>query len=414
MGELLLIEGGKCLEGDIYISGSKNASLPTLAATLLSSDEIILENLPRLKDVCIMLELLRDLGCSIINGDDYIINSSNCSRNMLPEKSQLIRASILFASPLVSRLGSAKLLYPGGCNIGIRKIDIHLNGLISLGAEVKVHSNYIQIEARRLVGTDINLPFPSVGATENILMAACLADGQTILSNCSIEPEVIEFEQFLKQMGAKIEGIGSRQLKIEGVDNLNGLKYKIMPDRIEAATYAIASAITRGNCAIKNIDPDIMKSLTGKLKEMGVNIKTHNDFIEISADMDLKPVDIVTEVYPGFPTDMHPILTPLLCLCKGNSTIRETIYENRFQYISQLLKLGAKIDINNDTILIKGVEKFKSAKTFATDLRGGAALVIAGLSIDDKILIENVGQIDRGYEFIDKKLNSVGANIKRI
>jgi len=416
MKEVLVIKGGEKLKGTVSISGAKNAALPLIAASLLSNDDIVLSNIPRIEDVCIMLDLIREVGANISKENNTVSITPQVTDTVIRSaKAQLIRASILLAGPLVAKIGSLKLPFPGGCNIGTRKIDLHLNGLKALGAKVKVGSDFIEIKAdKKLRGAKIELPFPSVGATENILMAATLAEGETVIKNASIEPEVVDLQRFLSKLGAGIEGIGTRILTIEGVEELTGTQYSILPDRIETGTYIAAVAASGGRIILKNCDINIMENIVQKFTEIGVNIKHCNKGIEVSMNGKPLPTDIITQPYPGFPTDMHPIMTSVLSLAKGRSTIKETIYDNRFQYVQELKKMGAKIEIKGDTLIINGIDKLKGTRVAATDIRGGAALVIAGLTAEGRTLIENIKQIERGYEQIDEKLRSVGAEVKRL
>jgi len=413
MKELLIIEGGEGLEGVISISGAKNAALPIIAASLLSNDEVKLSNVPRLEDVLVMLDLIRSVGADVKGKNDVITNTPEITNTIINEKAQLIRASILLAGPLVARAGAIRIPFPGGCNIGARKIDLHIRGLKTLGARIKFEDNFICIESEgRLKGAKIDLPFPSVGATENLMMSATLAEGETIITNCSIEPEVVDLELFLSELGAEIEGIGTSALKITGVEELRGARHTIIPDRIETGTYIAAAAITNGEVVIENCNINIMKNVIEKFTEMGVEVKGDDKKIRVSMGGELSPTDIITQPYPGFPTDLHPIMTPLLSLAKGRSSIKETIYKNRFQYIQELRKMGAGIKINGDTLFIDSIDKFKGARVVATDLRGGAAVALAGLVAEGITVIENIRQINRGYEQINKKLQNVDAKIK--
>jgi len=415
MKELLIIEGGKRLEGVISISGAKNAALPIIAASLLSNDEIKLSNVPRLEDVLVMLDLIRSVGADVKGNSDVVANTPEITNTTISEKAQLIRASILLAGPLVARAGTIRIPFPGGCNIGARKIDLHIKGLKTLGARIKIENNFICIESEgRLKGAEIDLPFPSVGATENLIMSATLAEGETIITNCSIEPEVVDLELFLSELGAEIEGIGTSDLKITGVEELKGARHTIIPDRIETGTYIVAAAITDGEVVLENCNINSMKNVIEQLIEIGVEVMGDDKKIKVSIDRELSSADIVTQPHPGFPTDMHPIMAPFLSLAEGRSSIKETIYDNRFQYVQELIKLGAGIKVNDDTLLIDRIDKFKGAGVVATDLRGGAALILAGLVAEGTTVIENIRQIDRGYEQIDKKLQGIGAKVKRL
>lgn len=414
MKELLIIEGGNRLEGVIPISGAKNAALPIIAASLLSDDEVKLSNIPRLEDVLVMLELIRSVGADVKGENDVVTNTPEITNTIISEKAQSIRASILLAGPLVARAGTIRIPFPGGCNIGARKIDLHIKGLRTLGARIKFEDNFICIGSEdRLKGAKIDLPFSSVGATENLIMSATLAEGETIMTNCSIEPEVVDLELFLRELGAEIEGIGTNALKITGVEELKGARYTIIPDRIETGTYIAAAAITNGEVVLENCNTNIMKNVIEKFIEIGVGVRGSHKKIRVDMDGKLSPTDIITQSHPGFPTDMHPIMAPLLSLAKGKSSIKETIYDNRFQYVQELKAMGANIEIKSDTLFIDGTDKLKGSRVVATDLRGGAALVLAGLVAEGTTVIENIRQIDRGYENIEWKLNGVGASIER-
>jgi UDP-N-acetylglucosamine 1-carboxyvinyltransferase len=380
---------------------------------LLSDDEVKLSNIPRLEDVLVMLELIRSVGADVKGENEVVTNTPEITNTIISEKAQSIRASILLAGPLVARAGAIRIPFPGGCDIGARKIDLHIKGLKTLGAKIKFKDNVICIESEdRPKGAKIDLPFPSVGATENLIMSATLAEGETIMTNCSIEPEVVDLELFLRELGAEIEGIGTNALKITGVEELKGARHTIIPDRIETGTYIAAAAITDGEVVLENCNTNIMKNVIEKFTEIGVEVKGGDKKIRVSMGGELSPTDIITQPYPGFPTDMHPIMAPLLSLAKGRSSIKETIYDNRFQYVQELKKMGANIEIKSDTLFIDGTDKLNGSRVVATDLRGGAAVVLAGLIAEGTTVIENIRQINRGYEQINKKLQNVDAKIK--
>lgn len=380
---------------------------------MLSDDEVKLSNIPRLEDVLVMLELIRSVGADVKGENEVVTNTPEITNTIISEKAQSIRASILLAGPLVARAGAIRIPFPGGCDIGARKIDLHIKGLKTLGAKIKFKDNVICIESEdRPKGAKIDLPFPSVGATENLIMSATLAEGETIMTNCSIEPEVVDLELFLRELGAEIEGIGTNALKITGVEELKGARHTIIPDRIETGTYIAAAAITDGEVVLENCNTNIMKNVIEKFTEIGVEVKGGDKKIRVSMGGELSPTDIITQPYPGFPTDMHPIMAPLLSLAKGRSSIKETIYDNRFQYVQELKKMGANIEIKSDTLFIDGTDKLNGSRVVATDLRGGAAVVLAGLIAEGTTVIENIRQINRGYEQINKKLQNVDAKIK--
>jgi UDP-N-acetylglucosamine 1-carboxyvinyltransferase len=411
---LIQITGGRPLEGVIKLSGSKNSALPILAASLLSEGPVNLKNVPKVRDISIQLNSLKELGIEICYvKDNVILNPKFLNKDVLDEKARSIRGSILFLGPLLARRGRVTLPFPGGCNIGTRNIDILLGGLKKLGAKIYIKENHIYLESKKLSGADINLPFPSVGATENILMASTMAEGETNICNAAIEPEVIDLEIFLSKMGACINGIGSRNLKIVGRNYLKNIDYSIMPDRIELGTYIIACAISGGNLIIKNRSMD-QGLFLNKIKEMGVIIKERNNAMQVIAKDRPVPTEIITAPFPGFATDLQPLIVPLMAIADGTSSVTETIYDNRLSYSRELRKMGANIEIVNNKLIIDGVKTLKGAYVRSTDLRGGASLVLAGLNARGKTSVEDIEYVDRGYENIDLKLRSIGADIYRL
>lgn len=417
MYKKLIVKGGKRLEGTIRISGAKNAALPMIAAALLTKEEVILNNVPSLQDVQMMAELARgSTGAKIrFENNTMRLRSHNLIEKEMPESlAGEIRTSLLMVGALLPRFGKVRVPLPGGCVIGTRKIDWHIIGLSVLGAEIEMNERYIEARTDGLCGADITLEFPSVGATENTMIAASVADGVSTIKNVAKEPEIVDLANFLNSMGAEIKGAGTDAIKINGVENLSGTNYSIIPDRINTGTYMVAAAITGGDVLLENTDLNLLESTVSKLREIGIEITETDEGVKVVAPDTVRAVDIVTEVYPGFPTDMQPIVTPLLALANGESRIRETIFDNRFNHVPELRKMGADIEIDGNTAVINGANRLKGAQVTASDLRAGAALVLAGLAAEGETVIDNVYQIDRGYEDIEGKLRGVGAKIKRI
>lgn len=412
-----IIIGGKRLEGSVEISGAKNSALSIMAATLLTKDVCILRNIPHLTDVDTMIAVIRKLGIKVEWKEDntLYIDSDYFNNYEAPyELVKKMRASILVMGPLLARLHKAKISLPGGCAIGARPVDFHIKGFETLGAQVEVEKGYIKAEVNKLKGGDIYLDFPSLGATENIMMAASLSEGVTKIENAAKDPEVAELGNFLMKMGAKIEGLGTDLIKINGVKKLNGVDYNIIPDRIEAGTYMIAAAITSGDILIEKIDPLLIKPLIVKLEEAGVKIKQEKDLIEVIGPNSINAVDIKTLPYPGFPTDIQPQFMALSCVAKGTSVITETVFENRFAHTGDLIRMGADIKVEGRSAIIKGVKKLSAAPVMASDLRGGAALILAGLVADGTTELSRIYHLDRGYVNLEKKLTALGADIHRV
>ena len=415
--ERLIIKGGNQLHGEVDCSGAKNAGLPILASTILLDGVAKIGNLPHLQDITTMLELLNSMG-SHINFDEngYIeINSSNID---LPEARyelvKTMRASILVMGPLVAKYGKAKISQPGGCDIGSRPIDFHLSGLEKMGAEIKSDSKYIYLKADNLKPIEFEFPKISVTGTENLMMAAVFTKGKTTLKNCAKEPEVVELANFLNKSGASINGAGESTIEITGVDSLGSLEWDVLFDRIEAGTYLVAGAITSGHITVKRIEPKTIQVLTNKLIEMGVNISFGENWVEADAtSSEIKCVDIGTEPFPGFPTDMQAQFMALNTIATGSCTIEETVFENRFQHVSQLRKMGADIVLSKNKAFVKGVPNLVGSQVKASDLRASASLVLAGLVGKNRTQIDNIFHIDRGYECIEEKLNKLGADIIR-
>lgn len=409
-----IIEGGKKLEGTVKISGSKNASLPILAATILSEKTNKLYNVPQIKDTKTTLEILKLLGCKIKQNSGKIeINSKHITKTEIPEHlMREMRSTVIMAGALLGRFKEVTFSYPGGCDIGSRPIDLHINAFKKLGVEITEEAGFIKCKANKIIGTNIDLDFPSVGATENIILATVLSTGTTTINNAAMEPEIIDMVQFLKKMGAKIQGEGTNQIIIDGVEKLSGVSYNIMPDRIEAGTILCAVAATGGNVLLDNVIPEHLTAVINKLEETGCKIEINNKKITLNAPKKLKSIDIKTMTYPGFPTDLQQIFATMLVKASGTSIIVENIFESRYKYISELRKMGAKITVEGKTAIIKGARKINATTVVCTDLRGGAALVIAGLMAKGKSRVENIGYIQRGYENLENKLGSLGAKIK--
>ena len=418
--ESLVINGGGPLEGEVTISGAKNSALPILAACVLGTEEIILDGVPGLKDVEIMIEVLRHLGSKVeyISEDSVRIDSSGINTCETPfELMDKMRASFVVMGPLLSRFKEAYTKAPGGCNIGARPIDLHLKGFEALGAKNIVNDDEISIKTDgKLIGNEIYLDFPSVGATQNIMMAATLAEGETIIENAAKEPEIVDLASFLSKMGAKIKGAGTSTITIEGVERLTGTRHTIIPDRIEAASYMIAAAMTKGNVTINNVIGSHIRPVIAKLIEMGAEVEEidDEDIIKVKVDKRLKATNVQTLPYPGFPTDVQAQFMALMTMCEGESKIQETVFENRFMHVEQLNKMGAAIATSGNRATIAGVDKLHGADVRATDLRAGAALVIAALTAEGETRVSDIYHIDRGYSHLVEKFTKLGANIKRV
>jgi len=413
----LEVFGAAKLKGQIRISGSKNASLPILAATLLSNKKMSLTNLPKVKDIETMVLLLKSLGSSIEDNKKKLTIKNNKQIKTFAAYSlvKTMRAGILVLGPLLAKLGKAKVSLPGGCAIGSRPVDIHLQALSKLGVKYKIIQGYVHANAPKgLVGANIKFPKISVGATENLIIAACLAKGKTILSNCAIEPEIKDLVNFLIKMGCNIKWISKRTVKINGVNNLNEIKYEVMPDRIEAGTYLIAAALTEGSLKIVGINPKIINTEINTLKKIGAKITQNKNEILIQGSKKIKNVNIKTSPYPGFPTDLQAQMMVLLCKANKKSFIKEEIFENRFMHVAELNRMGAKISINGNQATIEGNIKFQAAELMATDLRASVSLILAALASKGKSVINRIYHLDRGYEDIEKKLRKVGVKIRRI
>jgi UDP-N-acetylglucosamine 1-carboxyvinyltransferase len=414
----LQITGGVPLEGEVRISGAKNATLPILAAALLASEPVTICNVPHLKDVTTTIELLGRMGVSvtIAEGLRIEVDASTLKECFAPyDLVKTMRASILVLGPLVARFGRADVSLPGGCAIGARPVNIHVAGLQAMGADIQIEGGYIRARAKRLKGARLVLDAVTVTGTENLMMAATLADGETVLENAAREPEVVDLANFLIAMGAKIQGAGTDKIVIQGVAKLHGTTYEVLPDRIESGTYLVAGAITRGHVRIKNTRPDHLDAVTAKLREAGAKVDIGDNWIEVDMrGRRPRAIDVRTAPYPAFPTDMQAQFAALNTVAAGVGTIIETIFENRFMHMLEMRRLGAEIRLEGNTAIIRGVERLTAAPVMATDLRASASLVLAGLIAEGRTEIERIYHIDRGYETIEEKLAGIGAQIRRV
>lgn len=412
----LVIEGGQPLNGKVKISGSKNAALPILFASILCNDAVYLYNIPDLRDISTTIKLLQTLGCHAERVDGITkINPYHLTMEAPYELVRTMRASVLCLGPLLARIGKAKVALPGGCAIGARPVDQHLKGFEKLGASFKIEEGYILGECNNLQGNRITLDMPTVGGTENILMGAVLAKGETVIENAAREPEIVDLANFLSSHGAKIEGQGESVIYIQGVDELSGGCNTVMPDRIEAGTFMVASAITRGDIEIENCPWNLLEAVISKLIEMGLIIEQlDNGNLRVKSMGRLESINIKTQPFPGFPTDMQAQIMALAAFSNGVSSIEERIFENRFMHVPELARMGAKIQINGRNAIVQGLERLSGAPVMASDLRASASLVLAGLAADGITEISRIYHLDRGYEQIEKKLTSLGAKIKRI
>ncbi|WP_435114155.1 UDP-N-acetylglucosamine 1-carboxyvinyltransferase [Candidatus Pelagibacter bacterium nBUS_36] len=413
----LEVVGANKLKGQIKISGSKNASLPILAATLLSRKKVYLKNLPRVRDIETMVSLLQSLGSKVnFNKNNLVINNIKQSKSFASYSLvKTMRAGILVLGPLLAKFGKAKVSLPGGCAIGTRPVDIHLDALSKLGVKYKIVQGYVHATAPKgLIGTKIRFSKISVGATENLIIAASFAKGTTILSNCAIEPEIKDLVNFLKIMGCNIKWTSKRSIMIVGVQEVKEITYSVMFDRIEAGTYLVAAAVTAGNLKIKNIVPKIIQTEINTLKKIGAKINVKKEEVHIIGNKKIKSINIKTAPYPGFPTDLQAQIMVLLCKANKQSVIKEDIFENRFMHVAELNRMGAKISIDGNTAKVTGNINFAAAELMATDLRASVSLILAALSAKGKSVINRIYHLDRGYENIEKKLKKVGAKIKRV
>ena len=417
MKEKIVIQGGNKLIGVLNISGAKNSAVGVIPAAVLCSEKCIIRNLPNIKDVIYLKELLLALGAKVeMEGTStMIVDSStinNCSADY--ESAKQMRASYYFIGALLGRFKKAEVPFPGGCDIGVRPIDQHIKGFEALGAKVTIEHGIIKVEAEELIGVPIYMDVVSVGATINIMLAASRAKGVTTIENAAKEPYIVDVANFLNAMGANVKGAGTDIIKIKGVDELKGCEHTIIPDFIEAGTYMVAAAATRGDVTLTNVIPTHLEAISAKMKEMGIEIHEYEDSIRIKCDKKPKAVNIKTLPYPGFPTDVQQPMSVLLSMAEGTSIVSESIWEGRFKYVDELKRMGAKIKVEDRIAVIEGIDKLMGASVYATDLRAGAAMVVAGLVAEGETIIGNIKHIDRGYEFLEDKLASLGANIKRI
>lgn len=414
----LQITGGVPLNGEIRISGAKNAALPILAATLLAKTPTHISNVPHLQDITTMMGLLGRMGVKLVIDEKMQIevNASSIDTCTAPyDLVKTMRASILVLGPLLTRFGEAVVSLPGGCAIGSRPVNLHINGLQAMGADIRVENGYVIAKADRLKGADINMELVTVTGTENLMMAAVLAEGTTRIENAAREPEVVDLANYLNKMGAKITGEGTSTLVIEGVDELHGEPYSVLPDRIETGTYLVGAAMTGGHIKLKDTDPSLLDAVLSKLREAGAEITTGEDWIELNMHGKRpKAVDVHTAPYPAFPTDMQAQFTALNIVAEGVGTLTETIFENRFMHALEMQRMGANIRIEGNTAICEGVEKLQAAPVMATDLRASASLVLAGLVADGNTLVDRIYHIDRGYECIEEKFTQLGARISRV
>ncbi|MCR4297402.1 MAG: UDP-N-acetylglucosamine 1-carboxyvinyltransferase [Gallionella sp.] len=412
----LAIQGGSRLNGEVRISGAKNAALPILCASLLTGDALQLGNVPDLNDVATMRKLLQQMGVAIeVNGDLVFLSAAHIDKLEAPyDMVKTMRAAILVLGPLVARFGEARVSMPGGCAIGSRPVDLHIKGLQAMGAEIHIEHGYIRAQAKRLKGARICFDLVSVTGTENLMMAATLADGVTVLENAAREPEVVDLAHCLIAMGAKIEGAGSDTVTITGVDKLHGASHRIMPDRIESGTFLVAAAAAGGSITLIDTRADILDNVLEKLQETGATIKVSGNTISLEMNKRPRAVNVRTAPYPAFPTDMQAQFMALNTIAEGSAMVVETIFENRFMHVQELRRLGAQIDVEGNTAMIKGRAQLEGANIMATDLRASACLVIAGLVAQGETIVDRIYHLDRGYEHIEAKLSALGAQIRRL
>ena len=415
--EQYIIKGGNPLVGDVTVSGAKNAALGILAASIMTDDDVLIDNLPDVRDINVLLEAIEEIGARVERIDRHTvkINGSNIKEvSVDDEYIRKIRASYYFIGALLGKYKSAQVPLPGGCNIGSRPIDQHIKGFRALGAEVIIERGAVIAHAIDLVASHIYLDVVSVGATINIMMAAALAEGQTILENAAKEPHIVDVANFLNSMGANIKGAGTDTIRIRGVDRLHGTEYSIIPDQIEAGTFMCAAAATRGDVMIKNVIPKHLEAISAKLMEIGCEVAEFDDAVRVVGKPSQKHTDIKTLPYPGFPTDMQPQMTVALVLANGTSMVTESIFENRFKYVDELARMGSSIKVEGNVAVIDGVKRLTGAQVNAPDLRAGAALVIAGLAADGYTVVDEIGYIQRGYECFEEKLQGLGAMIEKV
>ena len=410
----IIVKKSNPLKGSVKIDGAKNAVLPIIAATLLAKGKSVIREVPNLRDVHVISDLLRHLGAEVEYSDKtLIVDATNINTCEAPyELVRKMRASFLVMGPLLSRFNHTKISMPGGCAIGTRPIDLHLKGFRCLGADVEIDHGFVEARTEKLKGSKLYLDFPSVGATENIMMAATLAEGTTIIENAAEEPEIVDLANFLNEMGADIKGAGTNTIKIKGVKELTGAEHTVIPDRIEAATYMVAAAMTKGDITIENVLMEHLKPVTAKLIEAGCQITELENAVRVVGPETLKPIDIKTLPHPGFPTDVQAQFMAMLTISKGTGTVIETVFENRYMHVAEFNRMGANINIEGRTAIVKGVDQLYGAKVNATDLRAGAALILCGLIAEGDTEIGEIYHIQRGYVDIDKKITALGGNIE--
>jgi UDP-N-acetylglucosamine 1-carboxyvinyltransferase len=412
----LIIGGGARLEGEVSIQGAKNAALPVFAAALLTEEPVVVYNWPAISDVYYMLSILEHIGAHVAyEKDKLVIDTRRAMRWEMPDKlAKEIRSSIFMMGPILARFRMARFTYPGGCEIGSRPIDLHLSGLKRLGVNITEAGGHIMCEGKRLKGGDVHLDYPSVGATENLMMASALAPGSTVIRNAAREPEIIELQNVINQMGGDVKGAGTSNIVIEGKSKLNGFSYRCIPDRIAAGTFMTAAVVTRGRVTLKNVIPEHLYAITAKLREAGAQIKMYDNAVTISCSERPKEMHLIeTGPYPGFPTDMQAPMCTAASIATGTSIIVESVFDNRFKHVPELTRMGANIVTKSNVAIVKGVEKLHGAEVKTTDLRGGAALVLAGLCAEGTTIVEQARIIDRGYETLESELSLLGANIRR-
>ncbi|WP_290584643.1 UDP-N-acetylglucosamine 1-carboxyvinyltransferase [Alicyclobacillus sp.] len=414
--EAFEIHGGKSLHGETAVYGAKNAVLPILAATVMVEDTCVLEGVPELEDVRVMVEILTTLGARVTRAGDRIeVDAAPIRKtDVPPELMRRMRSSVFLMGPLLGRFGEVRVSKPGGCVIGQRPIDFHLRGMRALGATIDEKHGFIRCTANRLYGTQITLDFPSVGATENLIMAAVLADGVTVIENAAREPEIVDLARFLNRCGAQVEGAGESRVVVTGVHRLHGTSHRVIPDRIVAGTMLIAAVATRGRVTVTGAEPQHLGALIGKLREMGARVELDHDIITVECSRTPQAVDIRTAPYPGFPTDLQAPMMALLTTAEGTSVIRESVFEARYKHVNELMRMGADISVDLRTAVVRGVPRLSGALVEATDLRGGAALIVAGLAAEGFTRVEGLHHIDRGYQQIDVYLRDLGADVIRV
>lgn len=412
-----ILKGGKPLCGEVTIGGAKNAALGILAAAVMADEPVTVENLPNIRDINIMVQAIRDIGAIVDRVDEHTvrINGSTIRNRVVDSESiRKIRASYYLLGALLGKFSEGQVAFPGGCNIGSRPIDQHIKGFEAMGADVDIRFGMIGVKAELLRGSHIYFDVSSVGATINIMLAASLADGQTILENVAKEPHVVDVANFLNSMGANVKGAGTDVIRIRGVERLHGSTYSIIPDQIEAGTYMMAAVMTKGDILVKNVIPKHLEAITAKLVEIGVSVEEFDDAVRVIAKRRLSHTHVKTLPYPGFPTDMQPQITTLLALSEGTSVVTESIFENRFKFVDELAKMGAVIKVEGNTAIIDGVGELTGAQLCVPDLRAGAALVLAGLAAEGYTMVEQIEFIERGYEDFDGKMQSLGADLEKI